>query len=80
MGLTMALSIGATVVLGYAIKAALGLRPSLEGEEDGLDVTDHGEAGYHPDEGGGHGERQRSAAMTMADETAAFRRPEGIPG
>jgi len=52
MGLTLALSIGGTVVIGYAVKALLGLRPSLEGEEQGLDATDHGEAGYHPDEMG----------------------------
>jgi Amt family ammonium transporter len=47
MGLTLALSITATVVLGYALKATIGLRPSLEDEESGLDVTDHGERGYH---------------------------------
>ena len=55
MGLTMMLSIGATVVIGYALKAVLGLRPSLEAEEQGLDDSDHGEAGYHPEEGGSHG-------------------------
>jgi len=55
VGLTMVLSIGATVVIGYALKAVLGLRPSVEAEEAGLDDTDHGEAGYHLTEGGGHG-------------------------
>ncbi|HEY4184818.1 MAG TPA: ammonium transporter [Polyangia bacterium] len=55
MGLTVALSVGATVVIAYAVKAAIGLRPSIEGEEEGLDQTDHGEAGYHPDEEGAHG-------------------------
>ena len=55
MGLTMVLSIGATVVIAYVVKAVMGLRPSLEGEEMGLDESDHGEAGYHPDEGGYHG-------------------------
>jgi Amt family ammonium transporter len=50
IGLTLALSIGGTVVLGYAVKAVLGLRPSLEAEELGLDESDHGEAGYHPEE------------------------------
>ena len=55
MGLTVALSVGATVVIAYAIKAVIGLRPSLEGEEEGLDQTDHGEVGYHPDEEGAHG-------------------------
>jgi len=54
VGLTMVLSISATAVIAYAIKAVLGLRPSIEAEEAGLDDTDHGEAGYHGDEGG-HG-------------------------
>ena len=56
IGVTMALAIVATTVLGYGLKAVLGLRPSLENEEQGLDATDHGEAAYHPEEGGGHGE------------------------
>ncbi len=52
IGVTLALSIGGTTVIAYAIKAVLGLRPSAEAEEAGLDDTDHGEAGYHADEGG----------------------------
>jgi len=55
MGLTVTLSVGATVVIAYAIKAVIGLRPSIEEEEEGLDQTDHGEVGYHPDEEGAHG-------------------------
>lgn len=47
MGLTMALAIGVTAALAYAIKAVIGLRPSREDEETGLDLTDHGERGYH---------------------------------
>lgn len=47
MGLTMALAMGATAALAYAIKAVHGLRPSKEDEETGLDLTDHGERGYH---------------------------------
>ncbi|NVB83283.1 MAG: ammonium transporter [Kofleriaceae bacterium] len=54
VGVTLALSIAGTAVIAYAIKAVLGLRPSTEAEEAGLDDTDHGEAGYHPDESG-HG-------------------------
>jgi ammonium transporter, Amt family len=53
IGVTLALSIAGTAAIAYAIKAVLGLRPSLEDEEAGLDGTDHGEAGYHGDEGGG---------------------------
>ena len=54
MGLTLALSIVATTVIGFALKATMGLRPSAEAEELGLDDSEHGEAGYHPEEAGGH--------------------------
>ncbi len=46
MAFTVVLSVIATVVIAYAIKAAIGLRPTPEGEELGLDLTDHGEEGY----------------------------------
>jgi Amt family ammonium transporter len=36
-----------TTVLAYALKFAMGLRPTAEDEESGLDVTDHGERGYN---------------------------------
>jgi Amt family ammonium transporter len=52
VSLTLVLSIGGTAVLAYAIKAAIGLRPSVEDEEAGLDGADHGEAGYHGSESG----------------------------
>ncbi len=47
MGFTIVLSVGATAVLAYAVKAIVGLRPSIEDEETGLDLSDHGERGYH---------------------------------
>ena len=47
MGLTLVLSLVGTAVIGYALKATVGLRPSAENEEAGLDVSDHGERGYH---------------------------------
>jgi Amt family ammonium transporter len=53
IGVTMVLSIGGTIVITLIVKAALGLRPNAEDEETGLDWTDHGEAGYHYEEGGG---------------------------
>jgi ammonium transporter, Amt family len=55
MALTVVMSVAATTVLALIAKAVLGLRPTVEAEEEGLDQTDHGEAGYHPDEGGAHG-------------------------
>lgn len=36
-----------TLVLGYAIKATIGLRASDAAEEEGLDLALHGEQGYH---------------------------------
>jgi Amt family ammonium transporter len=53
MGVTVALAVGATVVLAYLLKAVLGLRPTLDNEEQGLDNLDHGESGYHMDEAAG---------------------------
>jgi Amt family ammonium transporter len=53
MGLTIALSVSATAVIALAVKATLGLRPTVDVEEQGLDGVDHGEAGYHAEEEGG---------------------------
>lgn len=46
IGLTMVLSIVATVVITLLVKAVIGLRPSAEDERTGLDLADHGEQGY----------------------------------
>ena len=62
MGLTLALSIVATTMIGFALKATMGLRPSVEAEELGLDDAEHGEAGYHPEEAGGHGPNDNESA------------------
>jgi ammonium transporter, Amt family len=45
--LTLVLAIVGTVVIAYVVKAVMGLRPSLENESAGLDITEHGEEGYH---------------------------------
>jgi ammonium transporter, Amt family len=47
IAVTLALAIAGTVVIAYILKAAIGLRPSLEAETAGLDITEHGEEGYH---------------------------------
>jgi Amt family ammonium transporter len=44
---TIVLSVVATVVIAFVVKAIVGLRPAVEDEETGLDLTDHGERGYH---------------------------------
>jgi Amt family ammonium transporter len=79
IGVTMVLAIGATAVIAYAIKAVLGLRPSIDAEEGGLDDSDHGEAGYHGDEGGHGGlapsglaaAHMSSVALTAQDSAAS---------
>jgi Amt family ammonium transporter len=47
IGITLVLSIGATIVIAYIVKALIGLRPSEEVEVAGLDLAEHGEEGYH---------------------------------
>jgi Amt family ammonium transporter len=46
MAFTIVLAIVATAVLGFLIKAIIGLRPTVESEQEGLDLGDHGEEGY----------------------------------
>jgi ammonium transporter, Amt family len=46
IGLTLALSVVATLLIAFAIKGVLGLRPTVEAEQEGLDLADHGEEGY----------------------------------
>src|SRR5882724_8072507 len=47
IGITLVLAIVGTVIIGYIVKAVLGLRPSPEVETSGLDLAEHGEEGYH---------------------------------
>jgi Amt family ammonium transporter len=44
---TLILAIVGTTVIAFIVKAVVGLRPSAEEERMGLDVSDHGEEGYH---------------------------------
>ena len=43
---TLAISIVGTVVIAFALKAIMGLRPTAEVETLGLDISEHGEEGY----------------------------------
>jgi ammonium transporter, Amt family len=43
---TMALSVVATAVIAFIVKAVIGLRASPEVETQGLDTVEHGEGGY----------------------------------
>ena len=47
MGVTLVLAIVGTTVIAYIVKVVVGLRPGEEQERIGLDVSDHGEEGYH---------------------------------
>jgi Amt family ammonium transporter len=46
MGVTLAMAVVMTTIIGFALKATFGLRPTVEIERQGLDVTEHGEEGY----------------------------------
>jgi Amt family ammonium transporter len=47
IGVTLALAVVGTTVIALIVKAIVGLRPSEEVETIGLDLSDHGEEGYH---------------------------------
>jgi ammonium transporter, Amt family len=46
IGITLVLSLVATVVITFIVKMTVGLRPTAEEEREGLDLADHGEQGY----------------------------------
>ena len=46
VALTLALSVVATLVIAFLVKAVFGLRATKDAEQEGLDLTDHGEEGY----------------------------------
>ena len=47
IAVTLVLSLTATLILAFVVKALVGLRPTEEEEARGLDITDHGEEGYN---------------------------------
>jgi Amt family ammonium transporter len=46
MGVTLVLAIVGTTIIGFVVKAAIGLRPTSDVERQGLDINEHGEEGY----------------------------------
>jgi Amt family ammonium transporter len=46
VGVTLAIAIVGTIIIGFVVKMIVGLRPTAEGETTGLDLTDHNEEGY----------------------------------
>jgi Amt family ammonium transporter len=47
IAVTLVLSVVATAIIAFIVKAVVGLRPSEEVETIGLDLAEHGEEGYH---------------------------------
>jgi Amt family ammonium transporter len=45
--ITILLAVIGTAVIAFVVKAVVGLRPSEEVETQGLDLSEHGEEGYH---------------------------------
>ncbi len=43
---TVVLSVVATAIIAFVVKSIIGLRPSVEAEQEGLDLAEHGEEGY----------------------------------
>jgi ammonium transporter, Amt family len=46
IAVTLVMAIVGTTIIGFAIKFAIGLRPTPDVERQGLDVNEHGEEGY----------------------------------
>ena len=46
VALTLVISIVGTIVIALIVKVIVGLRPTPEAENQGLDITDHQEEGY----------------------------------
>lgn len=53
IGVTSAVACLGSALLVVLLKQAIPLRPEPDAEEEGLDQSDHGEAGYHSNETGG---------------------------
>ena len=43
---TLAWAVIGTAVVALIVKSFMSLRPTIEAEHDGLDLSDHGEEGY----------------------------------
>jgi ammonium transporter, Amt family len=75
IALTLVLAVVGTTVIAFVLKAVMGLRPSEETETNGLDVSEHGEEGYHSDAySSGRPTLGTASAMEEAMPAAAVRR------
>jgi ammonium transporter, Amt family len=46
IGITIALAVIGSAIIGFVLKFTIGLRPTVEVESGGLDIAEHGEEGY----------------------------------
>jgi len=46
IGVAIVVAAGGTVVIACLLKFTIGLRPTIEAEQEGLDLSEHGEEGY----------------------------------
>jgi Amt family ammonium transporter len=46
VALTIPMAVIGTALIAWVIKATIGLRPTVESEQEGLDLSEHGEEGY----------------------------------
>jgi Amt family ammonium transporter len=71
MGVAVLFAVGGTLFIANVVKAVIGLRTDAEFEEEGLDTSDHGEAGYHLDEAGGLPEGHEAPVHKVASVASA---------
>ena len=50
MGIVVVIAFSGTFAIAWAVRATIGLRPSIDDEVSGLDYAEHGEVGYRYDE------------------------------
>jgi Amt family ammonium transporter len=51
IALTLTMAVVGTIVIAYIVRAVIGLRVAPEIETSGLDLSEHGEEGYHAEGG-----------------------------
>jgi len=77
IGITLCLAVIGTTIIAFAVKAVMGLRVSEDTEQSGLDLTDHGEEGYHDSFGGSiEGAGYSQTAPILASVDKALKGPE----
>jgi Amt family ammonium transporter len=76
VGVTLAFSLIATLIIAKAVDMTIGLRVTEEEEITGLDLTQHAEVGYSLTEGGG-GHSTSPVAPAHAHASSQVRVPQG---